>query len=125
MARLEVHSVSFDDRSYERVLGKRTALVRLAPLPLPWKQAAPEQVVERPALAANPLLLALEAPTSPLANSLQACFRLAKASACCRTSSSKQLCQMKMTRLRNVGAQTASHYTMETYCALPLGPSSF
>ena len=39
---LKVHSVAFDQQQTEKVLGKRTALVRLEPLPLPWLPTEPD-----------------------------------------------------------------------------------
>ena len=39
---LKVHSVAFDQQQTEKVLGRRTALVRLEPLQLPWLPAEPE-----------------------------------------------------------------------------------
>ncbi len=39
---LKVHSVTFDQQSTEKVLGRRTAIVRMEPLPLPWTQVEDE-----------------------------------------------------------------------------------
>ncbi len=39
---LKVHSVTFDKQSTEKVLGRRTAIVRMEPLPLPWTQVEDE-----------------------------------------------------------------------------------
>lgn len=36
---LKVHSVTFDQQQTEKVIGRRTAIVRLEPLPLPWGRA--------------------------------------------------------------------------------------
>ena len=36
---LKVHSVTFDQQQTEKVIGRRTAIVRLEPLPLPWVPA--------------------------------------------------------------------------------------
>ena len=35
---LTVRSINFDDRPSERIMGRRSALVRLQPPPLPWKK---------------------------------------------------------------------------------------
>lgn len=41
---LKVHSIHFDQAPTEKVMGRRTALVRLEPLPLPW-QTTEEEVL--------------------------------------------------------------------------------
>ena len=38
---LKVRSINFDDRPSERIMGRRSALVRLQPPPLPWKKERP------------------------------------------------------------------------------------
>jgi hypothetical protein len=50
---LKVHSVHFDQSANEKVMGRRSALVRLAPLPLPWKQDTSDVVTPRPRLSEN------------------------------------------------------------------------
>lgn len=40
----KVHSVTFDQQPTEKVIGRRTALVRLEPLPLPWASSPDNEV---------------------------------------------------------------------------------
>ena len=65
---LKVHSVHFDQQPTEKVVGRRSALVRLEPLPLPWQNNS-EDEVRKPDPSSKPLwhgVIALPLPFHPI-----------------------------------------------------------